>query len=145
MLPDNQGGVALAVRHLLAHGHKQIGFIGYLAQSDIRQRYAGYEAALAEGGIELNPDFVFAATDNVESGGSAAAQRFLDAGRPCTALVVATDLNAIGVMETLAKASSGSRQPEFFSTHPHPENRQARIREDIAKRFPAGVPPGLKK
>src|SRR2546425_9729064 len=29
----------------------------------------------------------------------------------------------IGVMETLAKASSGSRQPEFFSTHPHPENR----------------------
>jgi predicted Zn-dependent protease len=51
----------------------------------------------------------------------------------------------IGVMETLAKASSGSRQPEFFSTHPHPENRQARIREEIAKRFPSGVPQGLKK
>jgi predicted Zn-dependent protease len=50
-----------------------------------------------------------------------------------------------GVMETLAKASSGSRQPEFFSTHPHPENRQARIREEIAKRFPSGVPEGLKK
>ena len=51
----------------------------------------------------------------------------------------------IGVMETLAKASSGSRQPEFFSTHPHPENRQTRIREEIAKRFPSGVPQGLKK
>ncbi len=51
----------------------------------------------------------------------------------------------IGVMETLAKASSGSRQPEFFSTHPHPENRQARIRVEIAKRFPQGVPGGLKK
>jgi len=51
----------------------------------------------------------------------------------------------IGVMETLAKASSGSRQPEFFSTHPHPENRQARIREEIAKRFPSGVPAGLKR
>jgi len=51
----------------------------------------------------------------------------------------------IGVMETLAKASGGSRQPEFFSTHPHPENRQARIREEIAKRFPQGVPEGLKK
>lgn len=50
-----------------------------------------------------------------------------------------------GVMETLARASSGSRQPEFFSTHPHPENRQARIREEIAKRFPSGVPEGLKK
>ena len=51
----------------------------------------------------------------------------------------------IGVMATLAKASSGSRQPEFFSTHPRPENRQARIREEIAKRFPSGVPEGLKK
>lgn len=50
-----------------------------------------------------------------------------------------------GVMETLAKASSGSRQPEFFSTHPHPENRQARIREEIAKRFPQGVPESFKK
>jgi beta-barrel assembly-enhancing protease len=51
----------------------------------------------------------------------------------------------IGVMETLAKASSGSRQPEFFSTHPRPENRQTRIREEIARRFPSGVPEGLKK
>ena len=40
----------------------------------------------------------------------------------------------IKVMETLAKASGGSRQPEFFSTHPHPENRAARIREAIEKR-----------
>jgi predicted Zn-dependent protease len=40
----------------------------------------------------------------------------------------------LSVMEMLAKASGGSRQPEFFSTHPHPENRLARIREEIAKR-----------
>jgi beta-barrel assembly-enhancing protease len=51
----------------------------------------------------------------------------------------------ISVMETLAKASSGSRQPEFFSTHPHPENRQTRIKEAIGKQFPSGVPEGLKK
>src|SRR5262245_27715699 len=38
-----------------------------------------------------------------------------------------------GVMEVLAKASGGSRQPEFASTHPAPENRQARIKEEIAK------------
>jgi predicted Zn-dependent protease len=38
----------------------------------------------------------------------------------------------IRVMEVLAKASGGSRQPEFFSTHPAPENRIARIREEIA-------------
>ena len=49
------------------------------------------------------------------------------------------------VMETLAQASSGSRQPEFFSTHPHPENRQERIKQEIAKRIPSGVPENLKK
>jgi beta-barrel assembly-enhancing protease len=48
-----------------------------------------------------------------------------------------------GVMEVLAQASGGSSQPEFASTHPAPENRQARIKEEIAKRFPSGVPDGL--
>ena len=50
----------------------------------------------------------------------------------------------IRVMEVLAKASGGSRQPEFFSTHPAPENRGARIKEQIEKQFPNGVPAGLK-
>ena len=39
----------------------------------------------------------------------------------------------IGVMDILAKAASGNRQPEFMSTHPAPENRAERIRELIAK------------
>jgi beta-barrel assembly-enhancing protease len=51
----------------------------------------------------------------------------------------------IRVMEVLAKASGGSRQPEFFSTHPAPENRAARIKEAIAKQFPSGVPDALAK
>jgi hypothetical protein len=46
----------------------------------------------------------------------------------------------INVMTILAKASGGSRQPEFFSTHPDPGNRQERIRQEIATRFPEGVP-----
>ena len=49
----------------------------------------------------------------------------------------------IAVMETLAKASGGSRQPEFMSTHPAPENRAERIRAEIQKRFPDGVPKSL--
>jgi predicted Zn-dependent protease len=43
----------------------------------------------------------------------------------------------IRVMEVLAQSSGGSRQPEFMSTHPAPENRAARIQEEIAK-LPAG-------
>ncbi len=49
----------------------------------------------------------------------------------------------IRVMEVLAHASGGSRQPEFMSTHPAPENRIVRIREQIARQFPQGVPEGL--
>lgn len=51
----------------------------------------------------------------------------------------------VRVMEVLAKASGGSRQPEFVSTHPAPENRSERIKQEIAKRFPSGVPENLKK
>jgi predicted Zn-dependent protease len=49
----------------------------------------------------------------------------------------------VAVMETLARVSGGSQQPEFLSTHPAPENRAERIRAEIARRFPNGVPEGL--
>jgi len=49
------------------------------------------------------------------------------------------------VMEVLAKASGGSRQPEFFSTHPAPENRAERIKQAIARQYPDGVPENLRK
>lgn len=39
----------------------------------------------------------------------------------------------IEVMEILARAGGSSRAPEFFSTHPNPENRIGRIKEEIAK------------
>ena len=39
----------------------------------------------------------------------------------------------IGVMDVLEGASGGSRQPEFMSTHPSPDNRRQRIREAIAR------------
>ena len=38
----------------------------------------------------------------------------------------------VGVMEVLAAGGGSGRQAEFFSTHPNPENRVARIRETIA-------------
>ena len=49
----------------------------------------------------------------------------------------------VRVMEILASASEGSRPPEFFSTHPNPENRIDRIKEAIQQVYPQGVPAGL--
>jgi predicted Zn-dependent protease len=49
----------------------------------------------------------------------------------------------IDVMEILAAASQGNQPPEFFSTHPNPDNRIARIEEAIREEYPNGVPAGL--
>jgi beta-barrel assembly-enhancing protease len=49
----------------------------------------------------------------------------------------------IDVMEILASASGGKRQPEFMSSHPDPGNRSGEIRAEIAKRYPGGVPTDL--
>jgi predicted Zn-dependent protease len=48
----------------------------------------------------------------------------------------------IKVMEILDHLSK-SRTPEFFSTHPNPDNRIKKITAEIASRFPNGVPEGL--
>lgn len=47
------------------------------------------------------------------------------------------------VMEVLAAASEGNAPPEFFSTHPNPNNRIARIEAAIEELYPTGVPAGL--
>jgi predicted Zn-dependent protease len=47
------------------------------------------------------------------------------------------------VMEILAASTEGTRPPEFFSTHPNPDNRIARIQEAIDEVFPQGVPDNL--
>ena len=49
----------------------------------------------------------------------------------------------IRVMEALAQASGGSRQPEFLSSHPNPENRIEKIQAAIEAEFPNGLPEGL--
>ncbi|MCE9581565.1 MAG: M48 family metallopeptidase [Planctomycetes bacterium] len=49
----------------------------------------------------------------------------------------------LGVMEILAKASAGGGQPEFMSSHPHPENRIEAIRAWLGKNYPGGVPGAL--
>lgn len=48
-----------------------------------------------------------------------------------------------GVMEVLMEASKGREQPEFLSTHPHPESRMVEIRQYLATKYPRGIPKNL--
>lgn len=49
----------------------------------------------------------------------------------------------IEVMKILDESSSGNRPPEFFSTHPNPENRIAKIEAAIQQVYPNGIPGGM--
>ncbi|MGS2618868.1 LacI family DNA-binding transcriptional regulator [Micromonospora sp. LZ34] len=106
---DSRRGVALAVEHLLAAGRRRIGFVnGPLDTVPGAARDAGFRAALAEHGIDLDErlvevgDFQYAA-------GRAAAERLLARARP-DALVCANDLIAVGALHALLAA--GHRVPE---------------------------------
>jgi len=49
----------------------------------------------------------------------------------------------VRVMEILEAANDVAAPPEFFSTHPNPENRIAEIEQAIAEKYPNGVPDEL--
>ena len=102
--PDNHLGTIAAVEHLIGHGHTRIGFVGNLAQRDIRDRFAGYRQALEAHGLTVDPALMFAAPDNSATGGAVAARGVLDTPERPTALMVATDRNAIGLMSALTDA-----------------------------------------
>jgi len=107
---DNAGGAAEAVRHLVAHGHRKIGFVGAFVQHDIAERYHGYLAALEEAGIAPDPALVYGVQNDLSPGGRDAAASILAAGVPLSAVFASTDTHALDLMAALGAA--GVRVPD---------------------------------
>ena len=103
-VPDNHDGTVAAVEHLIAHGHTRIGFVTNRDLTDAGERLAAYRGALKAHGLGADPTLVFTALDNSENGGARAARAVLAASRPPSALMVATDRTAIGLMRALTDA-----------------------------------------
>lgn len=94
-------------------------------------QYAGVAAAMVSRMVTLS----YGRQDELEADGLGV--RFMsDAGYDPGSM--------IRVMQILEEAGGGSRQPEFMSSHPDPGNRMETIKEAIAKKYPSGVPSGLK-
>jgi len=94
-------------------------------------QYAGVAAAMVSQMVTLS----YGRQDELEADGLGV--RFMsDAGFDPGSM--------IRVMQILEEAGGGSRQPEFMSSHPDPGNRIETIKEAIAKKYPSGVPAGLK-
>ncbi|MBX9246320.1 EAL domain-containing protein [Actinotalea ferrariae] len=103
-VPDNGGGTMAAVEHLIAHGHTRIGFAGNLVQRDIRDRHEAYVATLEAHGLEAAPQDLFTAPDNGDPGGRAAGAAYLRSTDRPTAVMLATDRNALGFMAVVQEA-----------------------------------------
>ncbi|GGM06275.1 LacI family DNA-binding transcriptional regulator [Dactylosporangium sucinum] len=113
VVPDEFGGGHAAVRHLVEHGHRRIGFVTNVDDIPATHlRLEGYRAALREAGIDHRPDLVVAETTDAR-GGYRAATALLDRPDRPTALFCFNDRLAMGAYR--AAAELGLRIPDDLS------------------------------
>jgi LacI family transcriptional regulator len=113
VVPDEEAGARAAVDELLDHGHRRIGFV--TNEEDIpatRLRLRGYEAALRQAGLAVEPGLVAAGPPSTR-GGYHAARRLLDLADRPTGLFCFRDIMAMGAYR--AAADAGLRIPEDVS------------------------------
>ncbi|BAB06642.1 LacI family DNA-binding transcriptional regulator [Halalkalibacterium halodurans] len=98
---DNVKAAKMVTEYILLLGHRKIGFIGgnleYTVTIDHKE---GYRRALANAGIPFREEYVVY-YDEVEEGGQEAVIELMSLEEPPTALIVADDLMALGVLRML--------------------------------------------
>jgi LacI family transcriptional regulator len=104
VVSDNVGGARQAVEHLLAHGHRRIGFLGdLLTISTAEDRLSGYRQALESAGVTPDPELI--RTDLHDSDAAArAVEEMLAFADPPTALFTSQNLLTIGGLHALRAA-----------------------------------------
>lgn len=109
----NRQGAIEATDYLLRLGHRRIGFItGTLNLGCAQDRLDGYQAALTENGLAVDPDLIREG-DFLQPRGYTATQELLAQPQPPTAIFASNDVTAFGVME--AVRDRGLRIPEDIS------------------------------
>ncbi len=110
---DNQHGARTAVHHLVELGHRRIAYISGPPNNILStQRRAGYELALHQSGLAVDPDLILDGDFSIEGGRLAVERLFIRDALP-TAFFCANDDMAIGVL--LALSQRGYSVPDDFS------------------------------
>lgn len=110
---DNRAAAAEMTQHLIALGHRRIGFVeGDPRYATSARRRQGFEDALAAAGIALDPQLIRPGHFDFASG-SAAADSLLDLAEPPTAIFASNDDMAAGVLATAHRR--GIRVPTQLS------------------------------
>jgi LacI family transcriptional regulator len=98
---DNRIGAIEAVRHLAAHGHRRIAFLGDARSIwTAQERHAGYREGLAALGIPYDPELVRQDFPTVELAEGATLD-LLASAHPPTALFTAQNLITLGAVQAL--------------------------------------------
>jgi DNA-binding LacI/PurR family transcriptional regulator len=98
---DNESGGALAARHLVELGHRDVAVIsGDAALPTARARLGGFATACRESGVRLPRRRIRNAPYTVE-GGCDAARALLEADGEVTAIFCGNDLIALGALDVL--------------------------------------------
>lgn len=99
---DDRGAGAIAAAHLLQRGHRRIAWIGCAGAITAEERFAGFAAALAEGGAAVATPLIRQGDFEIESG-EGLARELLSAASPPTAIACANDAMACGVLRTASR------------------------------------------
>jgi LacI family transcriptional regulator len=103
--PDDRRGAAMAVAHLVAHGHRQIAHVGGpQAFSPALDRREGFVDALEASGLAADPRLEAFASGFTEGAGVEPTRRLLASGAAFTAIVAANDLLAVDAIDVLREA-----------------------------------------
>jgi len=107
---DNFNGGKLAAEHLIRLGRQRIGFIGGPAyELEVQHRLGGYQAALKEAGMPIDPELIEHG-DFSNTSGAGAVKRLLNKVPNMDAVFVNSDLMAIAAMDAIREG--GGRVPE---------------------------------
>ena len=114
---DDRHGGRMATQHLIDLGHRRIGFVGEPADNSFgfvssARREEGYLAAIAAAGIEADPELVRHGA-HLRQAAKQMTIDLLELAQPPTAIVAASDIQAIGVIE--GAQSRGLRVPHDLS------------------------------
>jgi LacI family transcriptional regulator len=103
VVSDNRAGAAAAVAHLVAHGHRRIGFLGDLRSIPTAQeRYLGYLDALATAGLPVEDGLIVRDLNTAEATEARTLEQLARADAP-TALFTAQNLVTIGAIRALRR------------------------------------------
>lgn len=116
---DSYTGSLEATRHLIALGHRKIGYLKYWFKPTNHQaRFRGYQDAMREAGLEANPEWVQSSSKSgpsfkQETAGLFAMRELLQRVPDLTAVLTVDDQAALGAVTAIHE--SGRRIPDDFS------------------------------